>query len=102
MRSVWSKWKKGVRSMLARAKYAARVFYPFRFFSVFLIDSYFGLTPQAQYRQLKSFPTGHGLRVRRSHIHGWGLFAEEEFPKGIQRRLQRVHFCEGGCATIRQ
>ena len=37
---------------------------------------------QAQYRQLKSFPTGNGLKVRRSHIHGWGLFACDEFQKG--------------------
>ncbi|CAM9447770.1 unnamed protein product [Scytosiphon promiscuus] len=36
---------------------------------------------QSQYRILKSQPTGHGLKVRRSHIHGWGLFALEEFPK---------------------
>ena len=37
---------------------------------------------QAQYRQLKTLSTGHGLKVRRSHIHGWGLFACEEFQKG--------------------
>ncbi|CAM9573798.1 unnamed protein product, partial [Ectocarpus sp. 8 AP-2014] len=36
---------------------------------------------QAQYRMLKTQPTGYGLKVRRSHIHGWGLFALEEFPK---------------------
>ena len=39
-------------------------------------------TLKSQYRMLKIKPTGHGLKVRRSHIHGWGLFALEEFPKG--------------------
>ena len=36
---------------------------------------------QAKYREMKSVPMEVRLAARRSHIHGWGLFAKQDFPK---------------------
>jgi len=36
---------------------------------------------QAKYREMKSVPMEQRLAARRSHIHGWGLFAKQDYPK---------------------
>jgi histone-lysine N-methyltransferase SETD1 len=36
---------------------------------------------QQKYRQLKAIPMEQTLVVRRSHIHGWGLFTKVDFPE---------------------
>lgn len=36
---------------------------------------------QNKYREMKSVPLEHRLAARRSHIHGWGLFAKIDLPK---------------------
>jgi SET domain-containing protein len=38
-------------------------------------------TNQNKYREMKSVPLEHRLAARRSHIHGWGLFAKIDLPK---------------------
>mmetsp|Transcript_12377 Transcript_12377/g.23194 ORF Transcript_12377/g.23194 Transcript_12377/m.23194 type:complete len:2389 (-) Transcript_12377:1254-8420(-) len=35
---------------------------------------------QAKYREMKSVPMEERLAAKRSHIHGWGLFAKIDFP----------------------
>ena len=36
---------------------------------------------QAKYREMKKYPMEQRLAAKRSHIHGWGLFAKIFFPK---------------------
>lgn len=36
---------------------------------------------QVKYRQMKAMPIEQRLVARRSHIHGWGLFAKLDIPK---------------------
>ncbi len=36
---------------------------------------------QAKYREMKSVPMEQRLAAKRSHIHGWGLFAKKDYPK---------------------
>jgi len=36
---------------------------------------------QVKYRQMKAIPIDQRLVARRSHIHGWGLFAKRDIPK---------------------
>ena len=36
---------------------------------------------QAKYREMKSVPMEERLAAKRSHIHGWGLFAKRDYPK---------------------
>lgn len=36
---------------------------------------------QAKYREMKSVPMEERLAAKRSHIHGWGLFAKKDYPK---------------------
>jgi histone-lysine N-methyltransferase SETD1 len=36
---------------------------------------------QAKYREIKSVPMEVRLAARRSHIHGWGLFAKQDYKK---------------------
>lgn len=36
---------------------------------------------QAKYDEMKSVPMEDRLEAKRSHIHGWGLFAKKDYPK---------------------
>ncbi len=36
---------------------------------------------QAKYKEMKKYPMEQRLAAKRSHIHGWGLFAKRKFPK---------------------
>lgn len=36
---------------------------------------------QAMYDEMKSVPMEERLEAKRSHIHGWGLFAKKDYPK---------------------